>query len=56
MLRRSSPVQRSLVYATFFTISLMIHMVLVWPRRSKASASDTAPVASQSEAPTEGGP
>lgn len=46
MLRRSSPIQRVLVYATFFTISTMIHMVLVWPRRSAARAADAAPVAS----------
>lgn len=30
MLRRSSSVQTVLVYATFFTLSLMIHMVVVW--------------------------
>ena len=48
MLRRSSPVQRVLVYATFFTLSLMIHMVLVMPRKTQGEG--VAPVASEASA------
>lgn len=50
MLRHNSSIQSVLVYATFFTISLMIHMVVVWPRQTQAStqsAGDTAPVGTQ---------
>ena len=48
MLRRSSPVQRVLVYATFFTLSLMIHMILVMPRKA-ARGEGVAPVASEAK-------
>jgi hypothetical protein len=59
VLRHTSSIQSVLVYATFFTISLMIHMVVVWPQPSRAGAGDpggsaegVAPVAS--EQPAEG--
>ncbi|MBL4846212.1 MAG: hypothetical protein JKY65_11845 [Planctomycetes bacterium] len=36
MLRRTSSVQSVLIYATFFTLSLMIHMIVVWPPQGQA--------------------
>lgn len=55
MLRHTSSIQSVLVYATFFTISLMIHMVVVWPQPSRGagdagSAEGAAPVASERSA------
>ena len=53
MLRRTSSIQQVLVYATFLTLSVMIHMVLVWPRRELPSlpgSGATAPVSSEDSA------
>lgn len=58
MLRHSSSIQSVLVYATFFTLSLMIHMVVVWPRpaqsQEQGNSAETAPVASQALPDAEG--
>ncbi len=53
MLRHNSSVQSVLVYATFFTISVMVHMVVVWPQPSQGAGNPgagnpgAAPVASE---------
>lgn len=57
MLRHTSSIQSVLVYATFFTISLMIHMVIVWPQPTQGAgpaAEGAAPVSSEA-APAETG-
>ena len=53
MLRHNSSVQSVLVYATFFTISVMVHMVVVWPQPRLGEGAGQG-AASQGARPTEG--
>ena len=54
MLRHNSSVQSVLVYATFFTISVMVHMVVVWPQPRLGEGAGGQGAGSQGARPTEG--
>ena len=48
MLRHSSPLERVLTYATFLTLSLAVHMIVVLGTRPEAGASPEGGVAATS--------